>query len=251
MSHSDSDSDPYPASFTILSSKSQLLGASHYSGAGLRWCKEELERVKSISETSSGSRAPSLCELCAELANTGPLEHFSHLPGYATVASSSQSCLVCATLLTSLGSVVEYISSRPENSESRTGIKSQGKNDFEENSSTCVGRPTRAGPSSSDSVILSSVLVDPLKLDKDGQQSSLLNSQNISFSSAGIERYRRFTVVWKGFQFHWTGDLRNKKVFPELGYTVDKLGFVTYRAVLAKNEFLNSFSQSQDEVKPT
>ena len=103
--------------------------------------------------------------------------------------------------------MVEYISSRPENSESQTVIKSQGENDFEENSSIGVGRPTGAGPSSSDSIILSSVLVDPLKLDKDGQQSSLLNSQNIFFSSAGIERYRRFTVVWKGFQFHWTGDI--------------------------------------------
>lgn len=207
MSHLDSDSDPYPASFTILSSKSQLLGASNHSEAGLRWCKKELEQVKSISETSSASRPPSLCELCAELANTGPFEHFSHQPGYVTLASSSRSCLVCATLLTSLGSVVEYISSRPENSESQTVIKSQGENDFEENSSIGVGRPTGAGPSSSDSIILSSVLVDPLKLDKDGQQSSLLNLQNIFFSSAGIERYRRFTVVWKGFQFHWMGDV--------------------------------------------
>jgi hypothetical protein len=125
---SDLDLDPYPANFVILSSRNQLLGASNYSGTGLRWCKNELELVKAISETSSESQPQSLCELCAELANTGPLEQFSHQPGYAALVSSSQSCVICAVILASLETVVQYISSEHKKPKSQTVIQSHGKN---------------------------------------------------------------------------------------------------------------------------
>jgi hypothetical protein len=205
---SDPDSDPEAASFTILASKTQLLGASNHSGAGLRWCKKELDRVHAI--TGAFEPTPSsLCDLCAEVANSDAFIEFPHQPGYAALAFSAQTCIICHTIWMSLDGITKYIHYKCDTTTKKLDIFEREEKDkvSAKSGSGNSLELTKQEPGSSDSIVLSTVMVDPLHLEDDGQRYSLLNSQIPSFISHGLERYRRFTVVWKGQKFHWTGDI--------------------------------------------